>query len=155
MKNRVFRSRKYRIIAGVSGGLAEYFNVDVVLVRLLWVISVFAGGGGILAYIIAWIVIPEENRGEGKFMEDGEGYETDAGSWGETPGEMPKDEKVYEGKREAGIRRQRNFGLLLIGLGVLFLIRQLFGFLFHYFWPLLLVALGIFLLLRERGDVGR
>ncbi|NLL20761.1 MAG: PspC domain-containing protein, partial [Firmicutes bacterium] len=69
MKNRIYRSQKYRVIAGVAGGLAEYFNVDVVLVRLLWVISIFAGGGGVLAYIIAWIVIPEENRENERFMD--------------------------------------------------------------------------------------
>ncbi len=146
MKNRVYRSRKYRAIAGVAGGLAEYFNVDVVLVRLLWVISIFAGGGGVLAYIIAWIVIPEENREDGKIMDTGERYETNADSREDTPEDITKG---------AGARRQRNFGLLLIGLGILFLIRQFFGFFFHYFWPLLLVALGVFLLLRERRDAGQ
>jgi phage shock protein PspC (stress-responsive transcriptional regulator) len=146
LKNRVYRSRKYRAIAGVAGGLAEYFNVDVVLVRLLWVISIFAGGGGVLAYIIAWIVIPEENREDGKIMDTGERYETNADSREDTPEDITKG---------AGARRQRNFGLLLIGLGILFLIRQFFGFFFHYFWPLLLVALGVFLLLRERRDAGQ
>jgi phage shock protein C len=155
LKNRVYRSRKYRVIAGVAGGLAEYFNVDVVLVRLLWVISIFAGGGGVLAYIIAWIVIPEENRENERFMDTGEGYETTSGSWEDAPEDTPKDENVYREKQEAGLRRQRNFGLLLIGLGILFLIRQFFGFFFHYFWPLLLVALGMFLLLRERRDAGQ
>jgi phage shock protein C len=155
LKNRIYRSQKYRVIAGVAGGLAEYFNVDVVLVRLLWVISIFAGGGGVLAYIIAWIVIPEENRENERFMDTGEGYETTAESWEDAPEGTPKDENVYREKQEAGLRRQRNFGLLLIGLGILFLIRQFFGFFFHYFWPLLLVALGMFLLLRERRDTGR
>ncbi|HHT46444.1 MAG TPA: PspC domain-containing protein [Firmicutes bacterium] len=144
MRNRVYRSRKYRVIAGVAGGLAEYFDVDVVLVRLLWIISVFAGGGGVLAYIIAWIVIPEENR-KYRAGEDDEDYEAKA----ETE-DVVNGEEVYRDKQDAGIRRQRNFGLLLIGLGILFLIRQFFGYYFHYFWPLLLVALGVFLLLRER-----
>ena len=88
-------------------------------------------------------------------MDTGEGYETTADSWEGTPEDTPKDENVYREKQEAGLRRQRNFGLLLIGLGILFLIRQFFGFFFHYFWPLLLVALGMFLLLRERRDTGR
>ncbi|MBW2988694.1 PspC domain-containing protein [Candidatus Woesearchaeota archaeon] len=56
---KLFRSRKNRIIAGVCGGIGEYFNIDPVLIRLLWVIFTFMGGSGILAYIIAWIIIPE------------------------------------------------------------------------------------------------
>lgn len=60
MSRKLYRSRKQRMIAGVAGGLAEYFNVDVSIIRLLWVLAIFAVGGGLLAYIIAWIIIPEE-----------------------------------------------------------------------------------------------
>ena len=57
---KLHRSKKNRVIAGVCGGIAEYFNIDPTLVRLLWVFFVLAAGSGILAYIIAWIIIPEE-----------------------------------------------------------------------------------------------
>jgi len=57
---KLYRSKKNRVIAGVCGGMAEYFNIDPTLVRLLWVFFILAAGSGILAYIIAWIVIPEE-----------------------------------------------------------------------------------------------
>ncbi len=57
---RLYRSKKDRVIAGVCGGIGEYFNTDPTLIRLLWVIFVLAGGSGILAYIIAWIIIPEK-----------------------------------------------------------------------------------------------
>ena len=56
---KIYRSKKNRVIAGVCGGIGEYFNIDPTLVRLLWVLLIFAGGSGILAYIIAWIIIPE------------------------------------------------------------------------------------------------
>jgi len=56
---RLYRSKKNRVIAGVCGGIGEYFNIDPTLVRLLWVLFIFAGGSGLLAYIIAWIIIPE------------------------------------------------------------------------------------------------
>jgi len=56
----LYRSKKNRIIAGVCGGLGEYFNINPVIIRLLWLLFVFYGGSGILAYIIAWIIIPEE-----------------------------------------------------------------------------------------------
>lgn len=59
---KLYRSRKDRMIAGVCGGLGEYFRVDSTLVRLLWAVLTVAsmGVGGILAYILAWIIIPEK-----------------------------------------------------------------------------------------------
>lgn len=53
------RSSTNRKIAGICGGLGEYFNVDPVIVRLAWVIFTLAGGAGLLAYIIGWLIIPE------------------------------------------------------------------------------------------------
>ena len=54
------RSRTDRKIAGVCGGFAEYFDIDPSLVRILWVALVVFGGCGLLAYVIAWIIMPEE-----------------------------------------------------------------------------------------------
>ena len=48
------------MIAGVCGGLAEYFNIDPVIVRIIAVVALIAGMGGLLAYIIMWIVVPEQ-----------------------------------------------------------------------------------------------
>lgn len=58
--NKLYRSKKSRIIAGVCGGIGEYFKVDPTLIRLLWLLISIMGGSGIVAYIIAWIIIPEE-----------------------------------------------------------------------------------------------
>ena len=57
---RLYRSKKNKIIAGVCAGIGEYFEVDPVLIRLLWIVFTLMGGAGILAYVIAWIIIPEE-----------------------------------------------------------------------------------------------
>lgn len=57
---RLYRTRANRVLAGICSGVGVYFNIDPVIVRLLWVIFTFAGGAGLLAYIIAWIIIPEE-----------------------------------------------------------------------------------------------
>lgn len=57
---KLYRSRTYRMVAGVCGGIGEYFDIDPTLVRLAWVIVTLFGGAGLLAYIIAWVVIPEE-----------------------------------------------------------------------------------------------
>ena len=60
MKKRLYRSKTNSMIAGVCGGLGEYFDIDPTFIRLLWVLFILAGGSGILAYIIAWIVIPQQ-----------------------------------------------------------------------------------------------
>lgn len=62
MDKRLYRSRDERKLAGVCGGIAEYFNIDPTLVRLGWVIAIFCAGGGILAYLIAMIIIPEKKN---------------------------------------------------------------------------------------------
>ncbi|MGP8321990.1 MAG: PspC domain-containing protein [Methanosarcinaceae archaeon] len=59
MNKRLYRSRDNCMIAGVCGGIAEYFDMDPTLIRLLWILFTFAGGSGILVYIIAWIIIPQ------------------------------------------------------------------------------------------------
>ena len=57
---KLYRSRKERMIAGVCGGLGEYFSIDPTLVRLLFVIGTLFGGPGLLAYLIMLVVVPEE-----------------------------------------------------------------------------------------------
>ena len=54
------KSRTNRQLCGVCGGFAEYLNLDVTVIRLVWAILVLAGGSGLLAYIIAAIIMPEE-----------------------------------------------------------------------------------------------
>jgi len=59
---RLYRSAKGKLLGGVCGGIAEYFNIDPVIIRLLWVLFVLAYGVGILFYIIAWIIIPRNPK---------------------------------------------------------------------------------------------
>ncbi len=173
---RLFRSRRQSIIGGVAGGLAEYFEVDVVLVRLLWVLAAFVGGGGVLAYIVAWIIIPEEpspslaskpgkkpgretsketphqasqpsEEAKKDGILEGEGDQDEALNLEET-GQMDEESKKNEEQHSA--RRRRNAGLLLIGLGFIFLARQVLpAYFFQFSWPLLLILLGLFFLMRD------
>lgn len=59
MEKRFYKSRTDKKLAGVCAGIADYFEIDPTLVRLIWVVFTFAGGAGIIAYIIAAIVMPE------------------------------------------------------------------------------------------------
>ncbi len=60
---RLFRSTSNKMIGGVCGGLAEYFAVDAIMIRVLWGAAVLFGGVGIVAYILCWIIIPADNAG--------------------------------------------------------------------------------------------
>ena len=57
---RLYRSRDERMLGGVCGGLAEYLHTDPTLIRVLFVLFALAGGPGIIAYLIMWIIVPLE-----------------------------------------------------------------------------------------------
>ncbi|NLM36685.1 MAG: PspC domain-containing protein [Firmicutes bacterium] len=116
---RLYRSRTDRVFGGVAGGLAAYFNVDVVVIRLLWILSLSIGGG--LVYLIAWFIIPEED-------------DTPDRTEGQT---SPEDEE----------RQWRRGGIILIVVGLFFLWRALFPWpRFRDFAPFFLIILGIIML---------
>jgi phage shock protein PspC (stress-responsive transcriptional regulator) len=60
MSRKIYRSTTDKKIAGVCGGMAEYFDVDSSLIRAAWLILLLCAGSGLLAYIICWIVIPKK-----------------------------------------------------------------------------------------------
>ena len=60
MDKRLYKSNDNKMISGVCGGIAEYFNMDPTLIRLGWVLFCALGGSGIIAYIIAAIIIPRK-----------------------------------------------------------------------------------------------
>ena len=60
MDKKLYRSRRFRVFGGIAGGLGTYFNIDPIIVRVIFVVVTLLHGLGILAYIILWIVIPEE-----------------------------------------------------------------------------------------------
>ena len=57
---RLYRTREGRVVAGVCAGIAAYFGIDPTLVRLAFALFTIFGGAGVLLYLVAWIVIPEE-----------------------------------------------------------------------------------------------
>lgn len=61
-QKRLYKSTTNRVLCGVCGGIGEYFNVDPTIIRLLFILLIFGAGSGLLAYIIAAIIIPEQPR---------------------------------------------------------------------------------------------
>ena len=59
---KLYRSRSNRQVAGVCGGLAEYFNLDATLIRILFVVLAVLGGSGLVLYLAMWIIVPNAQR---------------------------------------------------------------------------------------------
>jgi len=59
---KLYRSETQRMLAGVCGGLAEYFNIDATVMRVLFLILAVFGGSGIVLYLVMWIVIPDASK---------------------------------------------------------------------------------------------
>ena len=62
MAKKLYRSGENKVLGGVCGGMGEYFDIDPVLIRLAWIIAIFVFGTGVLAYLIAWIIIPKNPK---------------------------------------------------------------------------------------------
>jgi phage shock protein C len=57
---KLYRSKSNRQVAGVCGGLAEYFNLDPTLIRVLFIILAVLGGSGVILYVAMWIIVPKQ-----------------------------------------------------------------------------------------------
>jgi phage shock protein C len=115
------KSRDDRVVAGVCGGLARYFGIDSTLVRLAFVLLVFAGGGGILVYLVALVLMPAERPGE------------------HVSG--PPDRERLQGVWFF-------VGVALIALGGVLLLGELFSWFRQYIGPALLIAIGVGILVH-------
>jgi phage shock protein C len=151
--HKLYRSAKQRVIGGVAGGLAEYFDIDPVIVRLVFVIVALAGGGGLLVYIILWIVLPENTAQKYSFQDTQPGFrpaepfvKEDPPASGSTEWKESNTSSFQEPFKYAG-REKRTGGLIgglvLITVGCLFLVDRFVPSIdFGDLWPILLVVIG-------------
>jgi phage shock protein C len=157
---RLYRSQTDRKFAGVAGGLAEYFVMDPLLIRLAFVILTLAGGGGVLIYIVLWIVTPENpvwvipsknqndqgyqqsNPGSPDFTTESAGYSSESQKTETSYSKTPPEPQTKERNKGSLIG-----GLVLITLGSLFLADELIPQVnFGDLWPVILIVIGVGLL---------
>jgi phage shock protein C len=154
VNRRLYRCRENRVLVGVAAGVAEFFDLDPTLVRVLWFCSIFVGGLGILLYIGMALIVPLEPVGP-----------TDGPTGPDVPGEAGATVAVDNHRHAVGEghhHRNRGSGRvsMFIGLGLI-----LFGGLalvdialpdwamsWRYLWPLLIIGLGGLLI---AGAIGR
>jgi len=179
MKKRLMRSRTDAKLAGVCGGLADYLNIDPMIVRILWVISAFLGGPSIGIYILCAIIIPKEpltrtsehkesessythkEASESSYREErSETYEESQTSDDDFDDEF--DDPTYESNYDEWDEEEKpekEFKLAYLGIGLIALgaylgFQALFpGFDYRFLWPVILIVGGVLLLNRKNeGD---
>jgi phage shock protein PspC (stress-responsive transcriptional regulator) len=140
-KSRLVRSQSDRMLGGVCGGLGQYLGIDAILVRIFFLLFAFAGGG-VLVYLILWMVIPDEER-----VFTG----SDQRDFGERAREMGQDFRTAVHKPNSNAARW--IGIALVAAGVFYLLQSLhlpwlFWLKQEYLWPVLLILAGAALVYR-------
>lgn len=116
------RSDRNRVVGGVCGGLGDYFGIDPIIFRIVFVVLVLGAGSGLLLYLVAWVAIPRN-----KF-------------WDPAPPHSPR----------LDFNRALAVGSLLVALGILLLLDGPLGWIRASVGPLILIALGVVVLLNRR-----
>ena len=163
-KTRLTKSRDDRVIDGVCGGLAEYFGIDAVIVRLAFVVFTLINGVGILLYIIFMVIMPKPEDAEhvpiSKTIE--QNVQDMAEHVKDIVDDVSKDldkkpsDTTAAGQQKIRQSHQRSkwFGAVLILLGIVFLFDELnlfWWFNEKFFWPLVLILIGLWMLVKRGG----
>lgn len=127
--NRLYRSESDKMIAGVCGGIADYFGVDSSLVRILFITITLFGGGGIIIYVLLWAFIPSEIAARKSL-----------------PRKAVSTTSVRTTARSL-------FGLFVVLIGLYFLLAN-FGVVMWLpvgkLWPLILIVIGIVMFWKQK-----
>lgn len=135
MDKKVYRSIDDKVLAGVCGGLAKYFDIDATIVRVLWILGFFAGGLGILAYIICAVIIPQESFTE---------YNMNKSNYDQA---VPRYDKDKSNKNKVVL------GSILIIIGVFsFIDEYLYWINIEKLWPIIFIVIGIYIIVKKQGD---
>jgi len=144
------------MIGGVAGGLAEYFDIDSTLVRVLFIVVVFLGGGGIIAYIILWIVVPQKPYELPKNPVSQSPQEDESGSNFSSDENKSDSFSMSNGGAVSSMTHSGNkqiwVAIILMVIGSLLLLDNIFPrFDFDHYWPIILIGIGIGLLLKAKN----
>lgn len=121
MEVKLYRSNSDKMLAGVCAGLAEYFSIDASIVRFIFVVLTFAGFSGVLAYIIAMLIIPERP--------------------------MDDDDEPRQVNPEAQKKTKQIIGIVLVAIGALSIFGNIFAWIdFGTLLAIVLIGVGIYLI---------
>ncbi|TWR26466.1 PspC domain-containing protein [Mucilaginibacter pallidiroseus] len=147
MEKRLYRDERRKSIGGVCAGLAEYFGVDVSVVRVVFVLALLLKGVGFLPYIVLWAVLPKKPYGYNEFGSPVDGgfnanYNT---NYNNVDYNVPPTGAPFVPPVKQPSKAPAMFGVILIVLGALFLVDRLDimpELDFEKLWPVVLIAIG-------------
>jgi len=143
---KLYRSKENKVIAGVCGGIGEYFNVDPIWIRLVMVLLALADGVGVVLYILAWILVPENpNQKETKQTKAEEVVANiKAGKADKVVNDVHK--KVKKNGNGTVI-----LGIVIVLVGAGLLLKNLFTwFNFNFVWPIVIIAIGLYFMRSKK-----
>jgi phage shock protein C len=156
----LYRSRDQKIISGVAGGLGEYFDIDPVFMRVLFIITTISGGIGLLAYIVLWIIVPYEpfeyyQKKHSKSTEPNYsdfGTETTTGNTDYVNTDYSNTSNAQPSQTNENKQKIRFFGgTFLILLGLIILLDNIIpGFDFTFVWSIILIMIGGYILFSNK-----
>ncbi len=142
----LYRSATDSVFGGVSGGLGKYFNVDPILFRILFVLLAVFGGGGLIIYIILWIVMPVQPfnyRYNEPYFKPESAENDQESNPAHADADTPYAPEFSKTKNDGTLI----IGIILITLGGLFLIDRLIPHInFGDIWPVLLIVAGVLII---------
>lgn len=159
MEKRLYRNERDKIVAGVSSGLAEYFDMDVTWVRIIFVFAAVFGFSGVIIYLILWIVVPPKpfiGNGFSAYDADYKVYEDKTSASFRPAGNQPETPLPPSKRRNSSNTRVLG-GLLLIFFGAYFLLEEFDIFPYwlqlHKMWPVIFIVLGLLIISKTEKKV--
>ncbi|MCZ7611237.1 MAG: PspC domain-containing protein [Ignavibacterium sp.] len=151
MNKKLYRSVTDKMLGGVCGGIAEYFGIDPVIIRLTFVLAVIFGGSGILAYIILWIIIPQKPYIVTPFNQENKNDDNLHNA--ETENKTSDDLQSNKFRKNLNNNKTVFAGIFLIVLGVIILLSNFIpGFYFKDYWPVVLIFLGSAIIYKAKNN---
>lgn len=152
-EKRLLRDSKNKMVAGVASGIANYFEVDPNIIRLLFIVLAVFGGSGILIYFLLWLLLPKDTS---KTTEEKDVMRENVQQMKDAVREFAKEIKkeTHGDTHEKKEKSQKSLGIVLVVIGLLFLLTNL-GLLDMYvikkLWPVLLIFLGILVVYQNES----
>jgi len=164
--NKLHRSKKNRVIAGVCGGLAEYFQFDPTLIRIIFILIAIPGPG-LLMYLVAGLIMPGDDReftNESQWSSDFGDNSHSRDGFASNAGKGAEEDSIFEDEfkndaaewnhssKDSSKNNKLVLGAILVGLGVLFLAKQIMPQLFElkFLIPILLIGIGGVIVFKGR-----
>ena len=149
----LYRSRTDKILFGVCGGLAKYFDLDASLFRVLFVLLALANGLGIIVYLAMTILVPQES-GESVEVNRGEKIKELAADVGQRAKAFAAEINIDQSRKTTS---RNTIGIVIIIVGAILLLKQVAPFMFDWLnwgliWPVLIMMFGFYLLLKKKAD---